>query len=482
MGSSIPFGHELPEGWKVSFLKDLVTARKGKMPETFDSNGKGRVPYIDIQAFSKGIIERYADINSSVMCAPKDVLMVWDGARSGLVGTGQTGALGSTLMKLSSDVFDQKFLYQFLKSQYAVINSNPRGTGIPHVDPEVFWNIEAPLPPLPEQNRIVAKLDQILPRVEVCKSRLNNLPAMLKQFRTSILISAYAGRLTKGFGSKEKKCDGKEIVKKLKQDHQDEGGHVKGNASAPTEDVHDLESENIPDDWGISEMRDICRPGKTISYGILKPGPDTKGGIPYIRVADFPNNKINLEKIKRTTREIDAVFKRSKLTTGDLLISIRGTVGRIIVIPKELDGANITQDSARLSISERVNKKFIYFMLLSKPIQDRLQKAIKGVAIRGINIGDLRAIQVPIPPLEEQAEIVRRVEALFVLADRLEAQYLKVKEKADKLTQSVLAKAFRGELVPQDPSDEPASVLLERINAEKEAISAKPKKSKKVKV
>lgn len=87
--------------------------------------------------------------------------------------------------------------------------------------------------------------------------------------------------------------------------------------------------------------------------------------------------------------------------------------------------------------------------------------------MRGVNIGDVRALQLPLPPLAEQQEIVRRVEQLFTLADQLEARYAKAKGHVDKLTQSILAKAFRGELVPQDPNDEPAEKLLERIRAER---------------
>ncbi len=91
----------------------------------------------------------------------------------------------------------------------------------------------------------------------------------------------------------------------------------------------------------------------------------------------------------------------------------------------------------------------------------------QGVAVRGINIGDVRALQLPVPPFPEQQEIFRRVGALFKTADALEARYNTAKAHVDKLTQSILAKAFRGDIVPQDPNDEPASVLLERIGQQK---------------
>ena len=99
------------------------------------------------------------------------------------------------------------------------------------------------------------------------------------------------------------------------------------------------------------------------------------------------------------------------------------------------------------------------------PTQMRMQKAVKGVAIRGINIGDVRALQIPFPPLNEQHEIVRRVETLFAFADRLEARCTAARKQVGQLTPALLAKAFRGELVPQDPNDEPAAELLKRLAA-----------------
>jgi type I restriction enzyme, S subunit len=214
-------------------------------------------------------------------------------------------------------------------------------------------------------------------------------------------------------------------------------------------------------------MRNIIEPDRPITYGILKPGPNIPNGVPYIRVADYPNNRLNPDTIRRTSKEIETNYARARLSKGDILLSIRGTVGRICFIPDSLAGANITQDSARLSIQTIINRDFIAYVLQTSPTQRRMQKAVKGVAIRGINIGDVRALQVPIPPREEQREIVRRVDELFKVSDKVEERYLKAKAQVDNLSQSILAKAFRGELVPQDPNDEPAEVLLEKIKCQK---------------
>jgi len=169
------------------------------------------------------------------------------------------------------------------------------------------------------------------------------------------------------------------------------------------------------------------------------------------------------------------------LEAGDVLLSIRGTVGRICRVPESLIGGNITQDTARISVHDEMSGDYIELYLKSPDAQKRLTAAMKGVAVRGVNIGDVRALQIGIPPLEEQCEIVRRVDALFKLADKIEERVAAATKRADKLTQAILAKAFRGELVPTEAElarkegrdYEPASALLVRIQAERE-LSVKP--------
>ena len=151
-----------------------------------------------------------------------------------------------------------------------------------------------------------------------------------------------------------------------------------------------------------------------------------------------------------------------------MLLSIRGTVGRVAVVPPELDGANITQDSARLSIHELVSADFVAAMLRAPDTQQRMQRAVKGVAVRGINIGDVRPLQIPLPPLAEQHEIVRRLNAAFARLDAATAAHAAAVAELDRLDASLLAKAFRGELVPQDPADEPAAVTLQHLRTPRE--------------
>jgi type I restriction enzyme S subunit len=173
------------------------------------------------------------------------------------------------------------------------------------------------------------------------------------------------------------------------------------------------------------------------------------------------------------------------LRSGDVLLSIRGTFGRVCLVPEELDGANITQDTARLSIDSRIDSAYAMLFLRSPGSQDRLRRCAKGVAVRGVNIGDVRALQIALPPLEEQREVARRVAELMRAADNVQQAVTRARLHADRMTQAILAKGLAGELVPTEATlagrdgreFEPASVLLERIKKERDsAMSIRARK------
>ncbi|MBD1924235.1 restriction endonuclease subunit S [Microcoleus sp. FACHB-831] len=371
-----------------------------------------------------------------------------------------------------------EYIAHFLSSHLleARIREQRRGVGLQNLNLKQVSEFEISLPPLNEQRRIVGKIEALKARSQGVKEELEAIAPLLDQFRQSVLAAAFRGDLTADWREKNPDVEpASSLLHKILKAHELAGGHKRGNAAPPTDGVHNLTSEAFPKTWKIAELKDICEPGRPITYGILKPGFEVHDGVPYIRVADFPNDQLNPETIRKTSFEIDVQYARSRLKTGDLLLSIRGTVGRLCKIPPLLNGANITQDSARLSIQTDVFSDYVFWFLKAKATQERMQKAIKGVAVRGINIGDVRALQIPLPPYLEQQELVRRVEALLKTADCIKQQYQESKAYLAQLDQSILAKAFRGELVPQDPNDETASVLLERIRAEREKLDTNKK-------
>lgn len=380
------------------------------------------------------------------------------------------------------DGVDPDFLFYWLKHpayrKYA--DSVSHGLSMPRLGTKAGRAAPFVLAPTYEQQRISAALDDFFSGLAVVREYLERIPGALKNLLDSVLVSAFSGEMTADWReANPDKVDAESLVKQVIEEHMAAGGFKTGNAAKPTEGVHDLDSEMFPSNWGLLTLRDIVAPDRPVTYGILKPGPELEDGVPYVRVADYPDDKLDLAGIRYTSLEIDSQFKRSKLREGDILLSIRGTVGRLVQVPADLVDANITQDTARLSIQGHLSAEYIIWYLRSEFAQFRMARAMRGVAVRGINIGDVRAIQVPIPSRAEQDEIVKRIRASLNFIERSEARYEQAAASTSKLGDAILNQAFRGELVPQDPDDESAETLLRNIR-EQRADSTRAKKKSKV--
>ena len=183
--------------------------------------------------------------------------------------------------------------------------------------------------------------------------------------------------------------------------------------------------ETVP----LGELVEADRP---ITYGILKPGTGFPGGVPVIKVKDMKDGFIDQTDLLLTSPEIDNSYKRSRLRAGDLLISIRGSVGRIAEVPENLANANITQDTARLTIRKEYNKVYIRGVLESEPLQHDMEKNTRGVAVKGINIGYLRELGIPVCERRKQDELA----SLYVQADK--SKYVARQATANLKTYGIL--------------------------------------------
>jgi type I restriction enzyme S subunit len=186
------------------------------------------------------------------------------------------------------------------------------------------------------------------------------------------------------------------------------------------------------------ELIDSARP---ITYGILMPGPDQPEGVKYVRVVDMQDGGIAMSGIRKTTEAISNAYRRSLLKPGDLLMSIRGHVGRFAVVPPELDGANITQDTARLAVVG-ADSVFVRECLRTVGFQRWMAKHTKGVAVRGINLTDVKLMPIILPPLGEQ----QRFAGLATATRQLRAAERAAHRELDGLFASLQHRAFRGEI------------------------------------
>jgi type I restriction enzyme S subunit len=296
---------------------------------------------------------------------------------------------------------------------------------------------------------------------------------ILKRFRQAVLAAARSGKLTE---------DWRERNSALSNTVADfVAGLVPGASSdcVPSEDDQ-MELFDIPSRWVWARCEHLCDPERAITYGVIKLGHHVKDGIPILRSSNVRWLRIDEENVKCISRQIASDYERTFLKGGEILVTVRGTLGGVAVVPSHLAGYNISREVAVLPINNSLRPDFICYAIAANWSQMWLSQVSKGVAYTGVNIRDLKRLPVPVPPTTEQEEIVRRVKALFELAERIDQQASAATLKVGRLTQSILAKAFRGELVPTEAElarresrdYEPASVLLERIrkNRESQAI------------
>jgi type I restriction enzyme, S subunit len=165
----------------------------------------------------------------------------------------------------------------------------------------------------------------------------------------------------------------------------------------------------IPKEWAHGTLADIVSPNRPIMYGILMPGQGFPGGVPVVKVKDIVDGEIRTDDLLLTSPAIDAQYQRSKLRPGDILLSIRGTVGRVATVPTSLDRANITQDTARIGVICGEPVFYRYYLETAIPRRHFAVNTL-GVAVQGVNLRDVRTTPAPIPKDDEQALIARAVE------------------------------------------------------------------------
>jgi type I restriction enzyme S subunit len=353
--------------------------------------------------------------------------------------------------------FQSKFLYYFVHREDFRKAARQIMTGTAgqlRVPLSFLKETEIPVPPTKEQIRIVAKLEKLLAKVDACKERLEKIPAILKRFRQSVLAAACSGRLTAELRRKQNSSIENCLID------------------------YEIEELTVPINWPVFPLTELIDPARPLCYGVVQPGQEINGGVPLIRVQDMDHGNILVNALRTVSAEIDNEYRRSRIRAGDLLVSIVGTIGRTAIIPDGLT-ANIARAIARIACKDGVKPQWINIWLSIDVLQRWMVRSSREVARKTLNLSELGKTKIALPPFEEQHEIVRRVEALFKIADDIEKRYEKAKAHVDKLTQSILAKAFRGELVPQDPNDEPAAELLKRIQAERKNQEAEARPGRK---
>jgi len=480
--------YELPEGWVWTTLGNIADVVTGNTPPKKDQENYGNyIPFVKPPELNDSVITKAADNLSEkgaklARILPPDSILV---SCIGILGkTGINKVPIAFNQQINAAIFSKNvhpkhgFYYFQTSEAKELLNKKSSSTTIPIVNKSRFKTLQFPLPPLNEQHRIVTKLEALLSQVNVSKEHLAKVPTLIKQFRQSVLAAAYSGELTKDWRKEHPDLEpARELLEYIFRRRLDEADMPA--KKQKIQDIYSYREEQdsvlLPPGWEYITLDKLC---KSFQYGTSKKSMP-EGKISVLRMGNLQNGEIDWNDLVYTSNEEE--IEKYSLEPGTVLFNRTNSpelVGKTAIYrgecPAIFAGYLIMINNYQELDSEYLN----YSLNTAQAKEHCLRVKTDGVSQSNINAQKLGKFEIPFCSLEEQQEIVRCVDTLFKVVKSIEDCYNKANAQVDNLTQSLLAKAFRGELVPQDPNDEPASVLLERIEKER-AEREKEKKHKK---
>lgn len=454
----------LPKGWFNVRLGELLEFKYGKSLPAKARDGEGSPVY-----GSNGVV----GMHSEPIVNAKGLII------------GRKGSFGEVHISqvpyspIDTTYFVDEFYGMPIKYWYYQLKKLPltqlnRSTAIPGLNRDDAYGQKINLPPLGEQKQIATKLDELLAQVDTIKTRLDAIPTILKRFRQSVLAAAVSGKLTEDF-----RMENTEMKNIYPDDYFDEKlGGV------------DLDEKYclIPEKWGWvrfgSQVR-LINGDRGKNYPNKAEYVDK--GLPFINTGHIkPDGSLSLKKMNYISREKFDSLGGGKIQENDLVYCLRGaTMGKTAIVNPLTEGA-IASSLVIARPKLTVLTEFSYIFLTSPQGKDLILRFDNGTAQPNLSAKSLALFPLGLPPLQEQTEIVRRVDQLFEFTDQIEKQVNAAQTRVNNLTQSILAKAFRGDLTAEWREQNPdlisgensAESLLEKIKAEREKLQKKKPKKK----
>jgi type I restriction enzyme, S subunit len=495
--------NELPKAWAEAELGTVLKLVNGFAfkPSQWGTRG---LPIIRIQNLNNPespFNHCDEDLPEKIRVNTGDLLFAWSGTPGTSFGAhiwgGGNAWLNQHIFRVGFDsrLFDKSFLKHAINQNLdRYIAQAHGGAGLAHITKGMFEASTLRFAPLTEQRRIVAKLEKLFTQVGACKQRLARIPLLLKRFRQSVLAAACSGRLTADWREENRNVEpATTLIEKLKLTAA--GAKVRRgvpeNVAAP--DV--IADWDLPITWGCYSAADLLRCGglldvKDGNHGANHPKVSefTKTGLSFITAAQVNNFRIDYDSAYKLSGEplkrIHVGFAR----TGDVIYTHKGSVGRVGIADRD---CVLTPQTTYYRVNPKAFANgFVMFYLASQAFSEQVNVVKEQTTRDFVPISEQYLLFHRVPPLPEQQEIVRRVESLFALADRIEARFAEGRKRVDSITQAILAKAFRGELVPTEfelakaegRSFESAEELLTRIGTASEVgrngNGAKPRKQR----
>ena len=483
--------YTIPSNWVWTRLGDVNEIITGNTPSKNESSFWENKDIFFVKpddlsqgrhlSFSKECIDKRAI--KKVRMLPKNTTLICCIGSIGKVAYSEVESCSN--QQINSLVAKENCVYPLYN--YYLVNSiffqsqmleNSSATTISILNKSTTEKLFFPLPPLNEQKRIVEKLDFLFEKTKRAKEIIEEIKVDIENRKISILDRAFKGTLTSKWRNENKTSDVKELLKsindeKIKKWEEDCLQAEKDGNKKPKKpiikEVKDMivpvdeQPYKLPDSWVWVRLNNLCdvKGGKRIPKGEEFSNEKTKNV--YLRVTDFDNYSINQSKLKYISDDLAEKLKNYKISTEDLYLSIAGTIGKVGIIPYELDKSFLTENAVKLTnLSNTTDNKFLLNCLKTNFIQNLISNSITSSGQPKLAIFRIENFFIPLPPLEEQQEIVRVLDEVLENENKVK-ELLELEERIDILEKSILHKAFKGELGTQNNSDEPALNLLKSI-------------------
>jgi len=463
----------LPKGWAWKTLPDLVSDDgvfiDGDWVESKDQDPNGNVRLIQLADVGDGVYRDKSDRFMTKAKADKlgctflkegDVLIARmpDPLGRACIFPGDpkpsVTVVDVAIVRSGNSEFDHRWLACFVNANpfRSAISGLQAGSTRKRISRGNLATIPLPVPPLPEQRRIVAEIEKQFTRLEAGVAALRRVQANLKRYRAAVLKAACEGRLVpaeaerlnaEGAGLKDFES-GEQLLKRI-LNYRRQNWQGRGKYKEPvTPDTTKL--PHLPKGWAWATTQQLNLSNRPCAYGVLQPGDDIPDGVLFVRVGDINNGNVDLSNLKRISPTIAAKYPRTKLHGGELAITLVGAIGRTAIIPESLAGGNTARAVGIIPLTKEVNAHWVEIWFRNPAKTAEMDSKSHEVARKTLNLEDVRVASIALPPLAEQTRIVAEVERRLSVVEELEAVVSANLQRATRLRQSILQKAFTGEL------------------------------------
>jgi type I restriction enzyme S subunit len=462
----------LPKGWVCSSLGEISEVILGQSPpsSTYNQDGNGLPFYQGKLEFGKTYPSPQKWCSSPKKVAEKNDVLISVRAPVGPTNIcPETSCIGRGLAAIRpKGGIESLFVLYLIRAFENKIAGQGTGTTFNAITGSQLSGIEIPLPPLPEQHRIVAKIEELFTKLDAGTEALQKIKAQLKLYRQAVLKYAFEGKLTKEWREANKgKFEPASVLLERIREHRKKETKEKFK-ELPS--VATTELSELPGGWEWARLGELINPSKE------KTNPSKIKELPYI----------GLEHIEKDTgkllgygRSIDVISTKTMFHKGDLLYGkLRPYLNKVHVA--ECDGVSSTDILVFPKIS-LLSNRYLMHRLLFRDFVRFASQSVSGVQHPRVDFRTISQFVIQLPPSYEQQQIVQEIESRLSMIDELEKVAEQSLKQSERLRQSILKQAFEGKLVPQDQADEPAEKLLERISAEGGRPEANKKRKKRTK-